>query len=82
MNSLLLKKLCEADSIASHEDEVRTILYSELAKLSDEIFCDDLGSLIFYKKVAQRILQNLCFVLIWMKLDLWSDIFLILDLYT
>ena len=50
MNSLLLKRLCEADSIASHEDEVRKILYSELAKLSDEIFCDDLGSLIFYKK--------------------------------
>lgn len=50
MNSLLLKRLCEADSIASHEDEVRKILYSELAKLSDEIFCDDLGSLIFYQK--------------------------------
>lgn len=50
MNEKLLKQLSEADSIAACEDEVRAILYSELNKYSDEVFCDGLGSLIFYKK--------------------------------
>lgn len=33
MNSLLLKRLCEADSIASHEDEVRKFIYSAISKV-------------------------------------------------
>lgn len=50
MNDILLKELSDADSIASHEDEVRKILYRELAKYSDEVFCDNIGSIIFHKK--------------------------------
>lgn len=50
MNDQLLKRLGEADSIASCEDEVRTILFQELKELSDEVFCDGLGSIIFHKK--------------------------------
>ena len=37
MNSELLKELSNADSVASVEDEVRSILYRELAKYSDEV---------------------------------------------
>lgn len=50
MNSKLLKELSNADSIASNEDEVRSILYRELADYSNEVFTDNLGSVIFYKK--------------------------------
>lgn len=50
MNDILLKALSDADSIASHENEVREILYKELAKYSDEVFCDNIGSIIFHKK--------------------------------
>ena len=50
MNSQLLMKLSNADAIASCENEVRDILYQELYKYSDEVFCDQLGSLIFHKK--------------------------------
>ena len=49
MNSELLKELSNADSVASVEDEVRSILYRELAKHSDEVFSDCLGSIIFHK---------------------------------
>lgn len=50
MNSKLLKVLSDADSIASCENEVRSILYKELKEYSDDIFFDSLGSIIFYKK--------------------------------
>lgn len=50
MNSDLLKRLSDADSIASCEDEVRTILYEELKDECDEVYCDSLGSVIFHKK--------------------------------
>lgn len=50
MNYDLLSKLSNADSIASYEDEVRDILYSELKEYCDDIYCDSLGSVIFYKK--------------------------------
>ena len=50
MNSELLKELSNADSVASVEDEVRSILYRELAKYSDEVFSDRLGSIIFFIK--------------------------------
>lgn len=50
MNSELLKKLSDADSVASCEDEVRNILYQELKEHSDEVYCDSLGSVIFHKK--------------------------------
>lgn len=50
MNSELLKRLSDADSIASCENEVRQILYKELKEYSDDIFCDSLGSIIFHKK--------------------------------
>lgn len=50
MNDILLKALSDADSIASNENEVREILYKELTKYSDEVFCDKIGSIIFHKK--------------------------------
>ena len=56
MNSELLKELSNADSVASVEDEVRSILYRELAKHSDEVFSDRLGSIIFHKKGLHQIL--------------------------
>ena len=56
MNSELLKELSNADSVASVEDEVRSILYRELAKHSDEVFSDCLGSIIFIRKELHPIL--------------------------
>ena len=50
MNSELLKELSNADSIASCEDEVRSILYREMAQYCDEVYTDHLGSIIFHKK--------------------------------
>ena len=50
MNDELLKRLSDADSIASCEDEVRNILYHELKDYCDEVYCDSLGSVIFHKK--------------------------------
>lgn len=50
MNSDLLRELSNADAIASNEDEVRKILYREMAKYSDEVMTDSLGSIIFHKK--------------------------------
>ena len=44
MNDELLKRLSDADSIASCEDEVRNILYHELKDYCDEVYCDSLGS--------------------------------------
>ena len=49
MNDELLKRLSDADSIASCEDEVRNILYHELKDYCDEVYCDSLGSVIFHK---------------------------------
>ena len=37
MNDELLKRLSDADSIASCEDEVRNILYHELKDYCDEV---------------------------------------------
>lgn len=50
MNEDLLRKLSEADSIASNENEVRKVAYQELKNCCDEIIYDSLGSMIFYKK--------------------------------
>lgn len=50
MNESLLKELSNADSIASCEDEVRSILHRELKDYCDEILFDGLGSIIFHKK--------------------------------
>lgn len=50
MNEDLLRKLSEADSIASNESEVREIAYQELKDCCDEVIYDPLGSMIFYKK--------------------------------
>ena len=49
MNIDFLKKLSEADGIASNEGEVRKVLLEELKDHSDEIVCDGLGSIIFSK---------------------------------
>lgn len=58
MNSELLKELSNADSVASVEDEVRSILYRELAKYSDEVFSDRLGSIIFHKRDFTKPFKN------------------------
>lgn len=50
MKEDLLIRLCNADAVASKEDEVRNILYSDCKEVSDEIENDHLGSLIMRKK--------------------------------
>lgn len=50
MDKELLKRLCEADSVAGNEDEVRSLLIEELKNSCDEILCDGIGSVIFHKK--------------------------------
>ncbi|WP_444658405.1 aminopeptidase [Caproiciproducens sp. R2] len=50
MDIELVKKLSNADAVASHEDEVRSILLKELEGVSDEVDFDRLGSAIFHKK--------------------------------
>ena len=46
MNLEFLKKLSEADGIASNEGEVRNVLLEELKAHSDNVVCDGLGSII------------------------------------
>ena len=53
MNSQLLKKLSDADSIASCEDEVREILYQELKEV-----CDDISVALAYENGVQKVLLN------------------------
>lgn len=50
MNYKLMEALSNADAIASNEQEVRNILISELKDYYDEVFTDNLGSLILHKK--------------------------------
>ncbi len=49
MNIEFLKKLSNADGIASNEQEVRDVLLEELKPYADEVDCDGLGSIIFKK---------------------------------
>lgn len=46
----VLKRLSDADAIASCEDQVRDILYETMKDACDEILYDSLGSIIFHKK--------------------------------
>lgn len=50
MNLELLEKLSNADGIASMEDEVRQILYSDMKDRADDVCFDRLGSIIFKKQ--------------------------------
>lgn len=50
MNIELLKRLSNADAIASNEEEVRSLLIEELKECCDDIITDGLGSVIFHKK--------------------------------
>ncbi|RDY25320.1 aminopeptidase [Romboutsia weinsteinii] len=50
MNIDFLKKLSQADAIASNEEEVRNVLLDELRDYSDNVVCDGLGSIIFSKE--------------------------------
>lgn len=54
MNLEFLKKLSEADAIASNEGEVRKVLLDELKDHSDNIVCDGLGSIIFSKENSEK----------------------------
>lgn len=54
MNLDFLKKLSEADGIASNEGEVRKVLLDELKDHSDNIICDGLGSIIFSKEINEN----------------------------
>lgn len=49
MSIEFLKKLSNADGIASNEQEVRDVLLDELRPYADEVDCDGLGSIIFQK---------------------------------
>lgn len=49
MNIDFLKKLSEADAIASNEGEVRKVMLDELKDYSDKVEYDGLGSVIFSK---------------------------------
>lgn len=50
MNIEFLRKLSNADGIASNEGEVRKVLVEELRDYADEISTDNLGSVIFKKE--------------------------------
>lgn len=50
MNETFLRKLSNADAIASKETEVRDLLVEANREHCDEIRCDHLGSVIFVKK--------------------------------
>lgn len=54
MNLEFLKRLSEADGIASNEGEVRKVLLDELKGYSDNIVCDGLGSIIFSKESSDK----------------------------
>lgn len=58
MNIEFLKKLSEADSIASNESEVRKVMLDELKDYSDKIDYDGLGSIIF-SKIKDEKLPNI-----------------------
>ena len=49
MNLEFMKRLSNADGIASNEQEVRDVMIDELGEYADEIDCDHLGSIIFKK---------------------------------
>lgn len=49
MSYEFLRKLSNADGIASNEGEVRKVLVEELKEYAEEISCDNLGSIIFKK---------------------------------
>ena len=75
------KELSNADSVASVEDEVRSILYRELAKYSDEVFSDRLGSIVFHKKGTSPNPLKIMFCAHIDEVGFMEDIFLILVLY-
>jgi len=54
MNYNLLKKLCLANGVSSGEDEIRSIIISEIDGYADEIAIDKSGNIIVFKKGASR----------------------------
>lgn len=50
MDEQFLTKLVQCDSVASREDQIRTLLYEELSTYCDEVIYDQLGSIAFHKK--------------------------------
>ncbi len=54
MDMELMKRLSNADAVASREDEVRDILMDEMKGFSDEVGFDKLGSVIFHKEGDER----------------------------
>ena len=50
INVDLLERLCNADAIAAHENEIREIIKEELDGVVDEFSADNLGSIITLKK--------------------------------
>ncbi|MGX8833037.1 aminopeptidase [Amedibacillus sp. YH-ame6] len=61
MSFELLKDLCNADSIASKEEEVRGLLRNVWKEYSDEVFYDTLGSMIAKKKGVDDNSLNIMF---------------------
>lgn len=60
MSIEFLRKLSNADGIASNEDEVRKVLVEELKDFTDEIATDNLGSIILKKEGRQGPSIMLC----------------------
>lgn len=54
MNIEFLRKLSNADGIASNEQEVRDVMIDELKDYADEITTDHLGSIIFKKEGSSK----------------------------
>lgn len=54
MKEDLLRRLSNADAVASKEDEVREILYEELKDACDDISYDHLGSMLFHDKGSEK----------------------------
>lgn len=50
MELSFLESLSNADSVAGSESEVRNLMNSKLNSFCDEVFCDNLGSIIFKKQ--------------------------------
>lgn len=50
LDTKLMKKLSEADGLACNETEIRKILNKEMSKFSDDVYTDNLGSIIFEHK--------------------------------
>lgn len=50
----LLEQLSNADGLASCEQEIRDILYANMKDFADDVYTDNIGSIIFEKKSSKK----------------------------